>query len=80
MMQGGTGTEPKPEPSELFSRGPKAELEPSEPIFRNRNRNGAPLVKLNRNSENPSLEEPSEPKTGIANTVLCMNRNRPNRG
>ena len=46
----------------------------------NRNQNRAFLSKLYCSTEKPSSpEEPSEPKTGTARTVLCKNRNRPNR-
>ena len=65
-MQDGPGTrmaeEPnrnrKSAPSEPFFQKPKEEPEPSDPFFRNRNRN-----RLCQNSTTLSREEPSEPRT-----------------
>ena len=72
----------KPELSEPFSQKPKAEPEPPEPFFRNRNRNRPFLLNCTETQKTFFVEEPPEPKTGTARTVPPPNRNRtePNRG
>ena len=56
-----------------FSQEPKAEPEPPEPFFRNRNRNRPSLLNCTETQKNPSLEEPPEPKTGTVRTVTPPN-------
>ena len=57
----------KPEPSEPFSQEPNAEPEPSS------------LLSCAETHKNPPLEEPPEPKTGTARTVLSPTVTEPNR-
>ena len=71
VMQDGPGTEPEPETGTVGTvfQKPEEEPEPSEPFFRNRNRNRLFLVNSAEAEVNPFQK----------GTVRTENRNRSNR-
>ena len=84
-LQGGPGTEPEPETGTVFSGTERGTGTRRNRFPGTETGTGTVLsVKLYENTQKkkPSLEEPPEPKTGIARTVPSPNRNRtePNRG